>query len=192
MLNKLSVSNINNFQYTFTENRVKMDDFWKYTINARQQVLVRNVTPILAWDFYHESVKDLKAISDDLKKLDEFLSKFRWNTEKFNMKERINEEVVIVTDVDQNIIFASDGILSMTGYSKEEVIGNKPKMFQGPSTSQKIIKEIRQAIALSVPFDKVIVNRKKNGKTYKCKINCFPVFNLKGELSHYIAFERAA
>lgn len=161
-------------------------------IKSKEEISGRNSVPILAWDFYHEFINELKAGKEDLKKLEEFSSKFRWNTEKLNIKERIQEEVVIVTDVDQTIVFASSEILSMTGYSKEEVIGNKPKMFQGPSTSQKDLKDIRKAIASSVPFNKVILNQKKNGKTYKCKIDCFPVFNCKGKLSHYIAFERAA
>jgi hypothetical protein len=45
------------------------------------------------------------------------------------------------------------------------------------------------AIQLQVPFEKTIENYKKDGEIYKCKIDSVPIFNLKGELSHYIAFE---
>nr|WP_315220189.1 PAS domain-containing protein [uncultured Flavobacterium sp.] len=169
-----------------------MDTLVKYNFSSKEEISSRNSVPILAWDFHYESVNELKAVNEDLKKLDEFSSKFRWNTEKFNIKQRISQEVVIITDVEQTIVFASNGILNMTGYSKEEVVGQKPKMFQGSSTSPTVRKEIRKAIELSVPFDKTVINHKKNGSTYKCKINCFPIFNVKGQLSHYIAFERAA
>jgi len=68
-------------------------------------------------------------------------------------------------------------------------LGKKPKMFQGPKTCNVVLKEIREAIKLQMPFEKIVENYKKNGHSYKCKINGVPIFNLKGELSHFIAFE---
>jgi hypothetical protein len=35
------------------------------------------------------------------------------------------------------------------------------------------------------------VNYNKNGEIYICLIKGFPVFNIKGKLSHFIAFEKA-
>ena len=63
-------------------------------------------------------------------------------------------------------------------------------MFQGPETSKTVLKEIREAIKLQVPFEKTIQNYRKDGRTYNCQINGVPVFNLKGKLTHFIAFEK--
>ena len=52
-----------------------------------------------------------------------------------------------------------------------------------------MLKEIKEAIQQRIPFEKTIENYRKDGRTYKCKINAHPVFNLKGQLSHFIAFE---
>jgi PAS domain S-box-containing protein len=76
----------------------------------------------------------------------------------------------------------------MNGYVEEEVIGRSPKMFQGHSsvlTSSKI-----RTIQLQQPFEQTVVNYNKNGEIYICLIKGFPVFNIKGKLSHFIAFER--
>jgi hypothetical protein len=80
----------------------------------------------------------------------------------------------------------------MNGYVEAEVLGKSPKMFQGEATNQITSNEIRKAIVEQQPFEKIVMNYKKNGEVYACLIKGFPVFNTKGDLSHYIAFEKAA
>lgn len=150
----------------------------------------RNSVPILAWDFHYEYLNELKAIFSDLKKVNKISNQFTWNEKNLEIEQRIKEEVVLITDLDLKIVFASNGIKRMTGYKEEEVLGKTPKMFQGPETSKTVLKEIREAIKLQVPFEKTIQNYRKNGRTYKCKIEGNPVFNLKGQLTHFIAFEK--
>ncbi|MRX40801.1 PAS domain-containing protein [Flavobacterium sp. LC2016-23] len=149
-----------------------------------------NSVPIMAWDFHYEYLNELKVTFTDLKKVKEISSHFAWDEENLNIGERLKEEVVVITDVNMKIVFASSGIKKMTGYTESEVLGKTPKMFQGAATSKTDLKEIRKAIELEIPFEKTIKNYKKNGKIYICRIYGSPVFNLKGKLSHYIAFEK--
>ena len=153
------------------------------------EISSRHSVPILAWDFHYEYINELKAIFTDLKKVGKISSEFHWNEKNLKIKERIKEEIIVVTDVNLKIVFASTGIKRMTGYTEEEILGKTPKMFQGPKTCNVVLKEIREAIKLQMPFEKTVENYRKNGNSYKCKINGVPVFNLKGELSHFIAFE---
>jgi len=148
--------------------------------------------PLLSWDFHYESINDLKLVSSDIKKIQRISTQFKWNTNDFDIKERLMNEVVVITNSEQRIIFASDGICKMTGYTENEVLGKSPKMFQGPDTSTVVLKEMRTAIKKQLPFEKTVLNYKKTGETYNCMIQGFPVFNLKGKLSHFIAFEKAA
>ncbi|MEN2401978.1 PAS domain-containing protein [Flavobacterium sp. MC2016-06] len=155
-----------------------------------EEISHRNSVPILSWDFHYEYVNELKAICTDLKKVNQISNKFTWNEKNLEIKERIKEEVILVTDLDLKIVFASNGIKRMTGYKEEEILGKTPKMFQGPATSETVLKEMKEAIQLLIPFDKTIENYKKNGDSYRCKINVFPIYNLKGQVSHFIAFEK--
>ncbi|MHC0444529.1 PAS domain-containing protein [Flavobacterium sp. 3-218] len=150
----------------------------------------RNSVPILAWDFHYEYLNELKALNTDLKRVSKISDEFTWDEKKLNIQERIKNEVVVVTDLNLKIVFASSGIKKMTGYREEEILGKTPKMFQGPATSQKDLKEIREALKKKIPFEKTLENYRKNGNTYKCKIDASPVYNLKGEISHFIAFEK--
>ncbi|MFW0736651.1 PAS domain-containing protein [Flavobacterium sp. T12S277] len=157
--------------------------------NKSEEVSHRNSVPIMAWDFHCEHLKELKAILTDVKKVNKISSQFSWDTNKLEIEERMKKEVVVVTDLELKIIFASNGIRRMTGYREEEVLGKTPKMFQGPATSKAVLKEIKTAIQKQIPFEKTLENYRKDGRTYKCKINASPVFNVKGQLSHFIAFE---
>ena len=154
--------------------------------------LNHNSVPILCWDFHYESINELKTFSSDIKKIKSISTQFKWNELDLNIKERLKNEVVLITNLEQKIIFASKGISKMTGYTENEVLGKLPKMFQGSETSTLALKEIRIAIEKQIPFEKTILNYKKSGETYNCTIHGFPVFNLKGVLSHFIAFEKAA
>ena len=80
----------------------------------------------------------------------------------------------------------------MNGYEAQEVIGNSPKMFQGAKTDLQVSNEIRQAILKKVPFEKNVINYCKDGSVYNCHIKGFPIFNNKGEVINFIAFEKIA
>lgn len=152
--------------------------------------LQRHSVPILSWDFHYEYLNELKALSTDLKRVSQISDEFIWDEKTLNIQERIKHEVVLVTDLELKIVFASSGIKKMTGYKEEEILGKTPKIFQGPATSKKDLKEIKEAVKKQIPFAKTLENYRKNGQTYKCKIDASPVYNLKGEISHFIAFEK--
>jgi PAS domain S-box-containing protein len=155
-----------------------------------EEISSRDSVPIMAWDFHCEYLRELKAVFADLKKVKTISDKYIWNDQNLQIEERMKEEVVVITDLNLKIVFASSGIRKMTGYKEEEVLGKTPKLFQGPITCKTTLKEISEAIKLQIPFEKTIENYRKDGRTYKCKIKSSPVFNLKGKLTHFIAFEK--
>lgn len=158
--------------------------------NSSEETVNRTWVPILALDLHYEYLNELKAVFADMKKVNKISAQFTWNEKDLKIEERIKDEVVLITDLDLKIVFASKGIKRMTGYQEEEVLGKTPKMFQGPATSQLVLEEIKEAIKLKVPFKKTIENYKKDGRTYKCSVDATPVYNLKGKISHFIAFEK--
>lgn len=148
--------------------------------------------PLHCWDFHYESINELRVFASDLKKIKQISGQFKWNDVDLDIKERLLNEVVVITNPKLEIVFASEGIFKMTGFTEKEVLGKLPKMFQGPMTSPLVLNEIKTAIEKQVPFEKTVLNYKKSGETYDCSIHGFPVFNKKGDLSHFIAFEKAA
>jgi PAS domain S-box-containing protein len=171
-----------------------MIEFEQYDIAFAKHHDKREIimAPIVSWDFHHRYLDEVKNIYVDCTKLSGIASASRWRAEDWDFKNKLKEEVVIVTDAKLEIVFASHNMTKMNGYLEEEVIGKSPKMFQGHASSVLTSREIRKAIELQQPFEKTVVNYNKNGEIYICFIKGFPVFNIKGKLSHFIAFEKAA
>jgi PAS domain S-box-containing protein len=167
-------------------------DAYDAAIAKYHQEMNCNVVPVISWDFHHVPLNDLKSNYSDWQKVDHIANRFHWDDSEFDVLERLKEEVVVITDLKLKIVFASNRIFNMTGYTEVEVLGKSPKMFQGPETSSVVKEEIRAAIKSQEIFEKTILNYKKNGETYFCTIHAFPVFNIKGKLTHFIAFEKAA
>lgn len=140
--------------------------------------------PLTCWEFYNlpraEHI-EFNAIQAN------WSQKLNYNNTRKN-----SDLVVLVTDANLKIQFASTNIIEMNGYNFEEVIGNSPKMFQGKETDAASRMNIRTAIANLEPFKEVILNYKKNGETYLCKIEAYPKFDKEGNFVNYIAFETAA
>lgn len=148
--------------------------------------------PLISWDIYSQYLYQTNVLLHDVSSLNQIANKNLWET-VWDFKESIQDEtVIVVTDANLKIVFATTNIEKMNGYKVEEVIGNSPKMFQGPSTNLQVSSEIRQAILNKVPFEKNVINYCKDGSLYKCSIKGFPVFNLKGDVVNFIAFEKIA
>ena len=148
--------------------------------------------PLVSWDFFSQSFSNQQATIFDASALHKLEAKNNWNTSwDFNQKLQ-NDTVIVVTNSDLKIVFASRNMIKMNGYNSEEVIGKNPKMFQGIATDESVASEIRLAIKNRKSFDKVVLNYCKDGSTYKCHIQGHPIFNQKGELTNFIAFEKIA
>lgn len=163
------------------------DAIVKYHCDLRIKTL-----PVFSLNFHYEFLNELKDSFLDLYKLKEIASQSKWSRQDWDLKTRLEEEVIIVTDAKLKIVFASHNMVKMNGYLVAEVLGKSPKMFQGQATDRQISSEINAAIQLQQAFEKTILNYKKSGEIYNCLIKGFPIFDLKGKLSHYIAFEKAA
>jgi PAS domain S-box-containing protein len=171
-----------------------MSDLKQYeeTIAVYNSNLKGKSTPIYSWDFHNNFLDQVRNYHLDLVKLRTIARQNKWSLNNWDIKNSLKEEVIIVTDVRLQIIFASHNIVAMNGYLPTEVIGNTPRMFQGDATDDVVSNEIRNALLRIEPFEKTIINYKKNGETYECLIKGYPVFDVRGQLSHYIAFEKAA
>ena len=115
----------------------------------------------------------------------------RWSDSSFFEDEILGKNhIVVVTDADLNIVHASNSIFDMNGYRPSEIIGKKPKMFQGEKTCKKTSSEIREAINKQESFEATVLNYRKDGTTYNCWIKGIPIRNTKGDVVNFIAFER--
>jgi len=88
------------------------------------------------------------------------------------------------------IVFVNEAITRITGYDAIELIGQSPKIFQGPATSLQTMNEIRIALSKGKAFKGEILNYTKDGIAYWLDISITPVRDDDGEITHFAAIER--
>ncbi|CAM3432291.1 PAS domain-containing protein [Zobellia roscoffensis] len=146
--------------------------------------------PLVSWDIHSLNFQELCMNSKDVISIQNIAERNRWVYDKLESLSTIGTDVVVITDIKLTIVHATGNILSMTGYKSEEVIGKSPKIFQGKETSPETLVKIKTAIERKIPFEAVVINYKKDGSTYNCEIKAEPVFNNRGQLVNFIAFEK--
>jgi len=120
-------------------------------------------------------------------------------TQRINFQEEIERlshvatkttNLVIITDEKKKIVWVNDAVIKMTEYSREEIIGNTPKMFQYSKTSKETIKLINEKLDKhSVIAEVEIQNQSKSGREYWLSVNIVPIKDNNGNLTGFIAIE---
>lgn len=148
----------------------------------------------MCWDIYLEACFKKAELSKEIDALARIMVKNEWRSPSTFIENALVWEnaVVVVTDINANIVFSSQNIIKMTGYHAKEIIGKKPTIFQGEETETDQKENIKTSIIKQTPFEAMITNYKKNGQTYKCHIQGYPMFNRFGNLVNFVAIEKAA
>ncbi len=151
-----------------------------------------NPLPLSSWDFYGKNFDEICNDHQDITSLSKLANKNAWTFNNQVFKEELQDKghVIVVTDVSLNIVYATKNIWKMNGYRPEQIIGKKPKMFQGEKTCEKSVRLISNAIREQKSFETIVTNYKKDGSTYKCWIHGQPVLDNTGKVVNFIAFER--
>lgn len=99
------------------------------------------------------------------------------------------QDGVVITNTDQQIMYVNESVLRMTGYTKEEVIGQTPKLFQSALTTPRLKDSIRETLASGDVFIGTTINQRKNGSTYYVELYISPIRS-DGEIVGYIGTQR--
>jgi PAS domain S-box-containing protein len=97
---------------------------------------------------------------------------------------------MLITDPhqpDNPIIYVNDAFLKLTGYGRDELMGNNCRFLQGPGTNRDDVTKIRNAIARRESLEIDLLNYRKDGTTFWNRLLVSPVFNRDGKLTHFFA-----
>lgn len=78
----------------------------------------------------------------------------------------------------------------MTGWSRKEVVGQSPRILQGPKTSREFLDRLRDDLANGRPFQGEAVNYRKDGTEYCVEWKIAPLKDADGALRHWVAIQR--
>jgi PAS domain S-box-containing protein len=107
----------------------------------------------------------------------------------------LNDIVVILeaTTIEEampKIVFVNDAFERQTGFTQSEVIGKMTRTLHGSDTQQVEWNRIRTARTKGESVRAELIRYTKSGREYWVEFEAVPIFNRKGDLTHYVTIER--
>ncbi len=105
-------------------------------------------------------------------------------------------DAVIITEAEPidfpgpRILYVNQAFTTMTGYSLEEVLGQTPRLLQGPKTDRGALDRIRSALSRWESFTVEIINYRKDGSEFWVEFSVVPVGDKQGHYTHWISVQR--
>lgn|GEM_PF-1688901 len=96
-------------------------------------------------------------------------------------------EGIIITDTEQRIVDMNQAVERITGYSRDELLGQQPLMFRSNLYSQSHMSELMQRIDEEGHWQGEIENRHKSGQIYSEWLNVSRVADSRGQTRNYVA-----
>ncbi|MFZ5807392.1 MAG: response regulator [Verrucomicrobiota bacterium] len=105
------------------------------------------------------------------------------------------KEAVMITDNSSGvsglqILFVNEAATKLTGYSKEELIGQSIHMLQGPKTDQKVLQKLRDAMARGESITVEAVNYRKDESEFICNWSVSPIRDASGQVTQWVSIQR--
>ncbi|MBN1218994.1 MAG: PAS domain S-box protein [Anaerolineae bacterium] len=97
---------------------------------------------------------------------------------------------VIITDAEGKIIYVNPAFEQVSGYSREEIIGQNPRLFQSGRHDPDFYKELWNTISSGAVWHGRFINKKKDGTFYTVDATITPVRSEDDLAVNYVALER--
>ncbi len=154
----------------------------KRLIRANKSIVWVNVTVSPIWNSGQQSSQYITTIED--------ITERKKSIENLKLAASVfthAREGIFITDVKGNIIDINDTFISLSGYSREEVIGQNPRILKSGQQSPEFYAEMWQALLKEDYWSGEIWNRCKNGEVYPVMQTISAVHDQHGITTHYVS-----
>ena len=98
-------------------------------------------------------------------------------------------ESIVITNIDARIEYVNAAFLRNTGYTRDEVIGNNPRVLQSGRTPKATFDAMWANLSRGERWQGELFNRRKDGSDYVELANITPVRQPDGRVTHYLAIK---
>ncbi|GEM_PF-311174 len=99
-------------------------------------------------------------------------------------------ETIVITDQDGTIQYVNPSFETITGYAREEAIGQNPRILQSGEHDEEFYKKMWETLTRGDTWRGHLVNKKKDGKLLEEEATISPVRDESGNIVNYVAVKR--
>jgi len=96
---------------------------------------------------------------------------------------------VLISDAQGQIEYVNPAFTAMTGYHRDEVLGQSPRMLRSDQTPPEVFAEMWKTIGAGGEWRGELVNQRKDGSVYWESMTVAPVRDGDGHVDSFIAFK---
>lgn len=96
-------------------------------------------------------------------------------------------EAIVITDLAGNIQYANPAFEKISGYRRDEVIGQNPRILKSGQHPASFYQRLWRTLGRGDVWQGSFVNRRKDGTTYKSEQTIAPVLTATGERIGYVS-----
>jgi PAS domain S-box-containing protein len=102
---------------------------------------------------------------------------------------------ILVTDIGDEsrgpeIVYANPAVCEITGYSADELVGQSPKMLQGPDTDPAVMRQLRRDLDSGLFFNGQTINYRKDGTPFTMEWSISTLAGESGHPEYFVAVQR--
>ena len=98
---------------------------------------------------------------------------------------------IVITGAKGNILWVNEAFTTMTGFNREEAIGNNPRILKSNKQSDDYYRELWQTITAGKVWRGELINRRKDGSEYYEEMTITPLIQQpEGKITNYIAIKQ--
>ncbi|WP_200334085.1 PAS domain S-box protein [Thiocystis violacea] len=106
---------------------------------------------------------------------------------KLSLAVEQSPESIVITDLAGRIEYVNDAFQAVSGYSREEVIGQNPRLLKSGLTPRATFSALWEAITQGAVWQGDLINKRKNGEIYHESSIVSPIRQADGRITHFVA-----
>lgn len=89
-----------------------------------------------------------------------------------------------------SILYANPAFEALTGHRRQDVLGQSPRLLQGPHTDARAARSLSAAARAGRSGRAVLINYRHDGSEYLCEVALRPVLGADGAVTHMLGLAR--
>lgn len=137
----------------------------------------------------HSTVRELLALETGFNKMAEGLASRDQMLRRLSMAVEQSPTSIAITDTSGRIEYVNDAFLSITGYTREELIGANPRILNNGTTPRSTYESLWATLKAGEVWRGEFHNARKDGSLFIESATIAPIREPNGAVTHYVAIK---